>query len=171
MPVKGKRPDDTIRGVVVRCLKLELPPKMIAEIADCSVRAVRQIQLNMQNFGTPNNPSIKSGRPRGLAIADEEALLAWISGHSAANLADMRQFLKDGRGINVSCATISRVLSRRGTPKKKARKAAEAAGVAWATSQPTYNAPADVPAVNMPAVDVPTVDVPATNASALPPVP
>lgn len=84
-------------------------------ISERTLRRWRQWQRDRGSLATQP----RSGRPRAIPAAQEPALRAQVAAHADATLADHCDRWEQARGVRVSTATMSRLLTRLGLPLKK----------------------------------------------------
>ncbi|KAL4878020.1 hypothetical protein BJY04DRAFT_221592 [Aspergillus karnatakaensis] len=93
-----------------------------AEVGVCTQTVVR-LRDNLMKHGSVKAPRFKKlGRPRRLTRADEDALFEWLKADAEAEQEggrkreqlEMAKWLLDERGVEISRATVCRLLKRRG---------------------------------------------------------
>lgn len=90
----------------------------IAEIADCTARAVRRIRSNLLRFGTTTALPNSAGRPKTIAPPMLTALYDQLSLNPCMRLEDMADFLQNEFDIDVIRLSVSRALKKAKWSKK-----------------------------------------------------
>jgi transposase len=134
----------------------------IAGLADCSIGHVSNVMRNFREFGQVKNPfSSRTGRPSQIEEGDIMYLHALLEANPALYLDELQTRLLSVQNINLSIATISRILAQYELMRKRLHKVAaerdeELRGI-WEADMAQYQDPDVFVALDESAVDVKTL--------------
>lgn len=116
----------------------------IAHLAHCSERTVHEILRIWREYGELHDPTVRArGRRRALNTGDLDYMTSLIIGNPTHYLDEIQDLLYNNRDIDISIATISRLLRRLNyNHKQVAREALERNELLRATWQGKYG---DIP--------------------------
>jgi transposase len=138
--------------------------RQIAGLADCSIGHVSNVMRNFREFGQVKNPfssrTSRTGRPSQIE-GDIIYLHALLEANPALYLDELQTRLLSVRNINLSIATISRILAQYELTRKRLHKVAaerdeELRGI-WEADMAQYQDPDVFVALDKSAVDVKTL--------------
>jgi transposase len=101
-----------IQGIIESKLQGEEAPadELTANLATCSLRAVRRHRSNLLQFGSTKAPSNGSGRPKSITPHMLTALCDQLSINSSMSFKDMAAFLRKDFDVEVTRFSIRRAL-------------------------------------------------------------
>lgn len=99
--------------------------KHILDVTEISVRQLRKMRRNWEDFGEVVRPHVASGRPKKLNRIHQEALLEYLEQRPTTFQDEMSWFLWDEFQLVVVESTISRALKKLGWNRKKAVRIAK----------------------------------------------
>lgn len=99
--------------------------KHILDVTEISVRQLRKMRRNWEEFGEVDRPHLASGRPKKLNRTHHHTLLQYLEQRPTAFQDEMAWFLWDGFQLVVAESTISRALKQLGWNRKKAIRIAK----------------------------------------------
>lgn len=119
--------DHIMAKIYAQLFHLKYPVTKVATDNGVAERSVRRWRQNYELFGAPYAPGtrgMKHGRLTILTLADEDNMLEYLVHRPTAYLDEVALQIFDETGKEVSVATVSRALHRRGWSRKVAAKEA-----------------------------------------------